>query len=94
MQTGSVAKKANHLGVPPSSLKLPIITSIAYSTARSKDWDDVVTTHAGEAKGRSWSVEGKRVGKWTMPSNSEAKVGHFFSSSHNNPNDPDHVEHR
>ena len=94
MQTGSVAKKANHLGVPPSSLKLPIITSIAYSTARSKDWDDVVTTHAGEAKGRSWSVEGKRVGKWTMPSDSEAKVGHFFWSFDDTLNNSNHVDYR
>lgn len=69
-----MAKKANHLGVPPSSLKLPLITSIAYSTSRSKDWDDVVTTHAGESRGRSWSVEGKRIGKWTMVADGPVQV--------------------
>lgn len=78
--SGSVAKKANHLGVTPSSLKLPVITSISYSTARSKDWDDVVTTHAGESKGRSWSVEGKRIGKWTMAAEGVSQVCSCFLS--------------
>lgn len=64
--TGAVVKKATNLGVAPSTLKLPVITSIAYSTSRSKDWDDVVTTHEGETRGRTWSVEGKRIGKFTM----------------------------
>lgn len=63
---GSIAKKASNLGVSDSSLKLPVIKSIAFSTARSKDWDDVVTYSEGESMGRSWSVEGKRVGKWTL----------------------------
>lgn len=66
LSQGSIAKRATHLGIAPSSLKLPVITSIAYSTSRSKDWDDVVTTHEGETRGRTWSVEGKRVGKFTI----------------------------
>lgn len=72
--TGSIAKKANHLGVKPSSLKLPLISSLSFSTARSKDWDDVVTVSQGEALGRSWSVERKRVGKWTLGADGPVKV--------------------
>lgn len=71
--TGSIAKKANHLGVKPSSLKLPLITSISYSTARSKDWDDVVTASQGENLGRTWSVEGKRVGKHVLQAGGPSK---------------------
>lgn len=67
LSQGAIQKKANHLGVKPSSLKLPVVTSLAYSTARSKDWDDLVTTSAGEGLGRSWSVEGKRTGNFTLP---------------------------
>jgi U3 small nucleolar RNA-associated protein 21 len=60
--------------VKPSSLKLPLITSLSYSTSRSKDWDDVVTVSQGEALGRSWSVAGKRVGNWTMGAEGAVKV--------------------
>lgn len=74
LSQGSIAKKANHLGVKPSSLKLPLITSLSYSTSRSKDWDDVVTASQGEALGRSWSVQGKRVGKWTLQAGGPAKT--------------------
>ncbi|KAI5478393.1 WD repeat protein, U3 small nucleolar RNA-associated protein 21 [Pseudohyphozyma bogoriensis] len=74
LSQGSIARKANHLGVKPSSLKLPVITSLSYSNSRSKDWDDVVTISDGEALGRSWSVEGKRVGKWTLKAEGEVKT--------------------
>lgn len=78
-RSGSVTKRANHLGVTPSSLKLPVISSIAFSTARSKDWDDVVTISEGEALGRSWSVEGKRAGKWTLSGEGAMQVCHQAS---------------
>ncbi|KAM0791653.1 hypothetical protein ACM66B_006089 [Microbotryomycetes sp. NB124-2] len=67
LSQGSIVKKANHLGVKPSSLKLPLINGLSYSTSRSKDWDDVVTVSQGENLGRSWSVQNKRVGKHTLP---------------------------
>ncbi|SCV67376.1 BQ2448_6022 [Microbotryum intermedium] len=71
--SGSIARKATHLGVKPSSLKLPLITSLAFSTARAKEWDDVVTVSRGEEVGRSWSVMNKRVGKWTLSVQGNAK---------------------
>ncbi|CEQ42504.1 SPOSA6832_04318, partial [Sporobolomyces salmonicolor] len=72
LSQGSIARKATRLDVRPSSLKLPLITSLAYSTARSREWDDVVSVSAEEKLGRTWSVEGKRVGKWTFEA--EGKV--------------------
>ncbi|GAA6062774.1 hypothetical protein JCM10212_006887 [Sporobolomyces blumeae] len=74
LSQGSIARKATRLDVRPSSLKLPLITSLSYSTSRSKDWDDVVTVSSEEARGRTWSVEGKRVGKWTMEAEGKVTV--------------------
>jgi U3 small nucleolar RNA-associated protein 21 len=56
-----------------------VIKSIAFSTARSKDWDDVVTYHEGESMGRSWSVDGKRMGKWTLKTDGVVTVSVSFS---------------
>ena len=71
---GSIARKAKHLGVSASELKLPVITSLSYSASRSKDWDDIVTVSEGESLGRTWSAEGKRVGKWTLAAEGTVKV--------------------
>ncbi|GAA6043467.1 hypothetical protein JCM8097_000725 [Rhodosporidiobolus ruineniae] len=74
LSQGSIARKATRLDVRPSSLKLPLITSLAYSTARSRDWDDVVSVSADEKLGRSWSVENKRAGKWTLEAEGKVTV--------------------
>lgn len=74
VSAGSIARKATRLDVRPSSLKLPLITSLAYSTARAREWDDVVSVSADESLGRSWSVENKRVGKWTFATEGKATV--------------------
>ncbi|GAA5908186.1 hypothetical protein JCM6882_005967 [Rhodosporidiobolus microsporus] len=74
LSQGSIARKATRLDVRPSSLKLPLITSLAYSTARSRDWDDVVSVSADEKLGRSWSVENKRVGKFTLEAKGKVTV--------------------
>ncbi|GAA5820800.1 hypothetical protein JCM11251_003166 [Rhodosporidiobolus azoricus] len=74
LSQGSIARKATRLDVRPSSLKLPLITSLAYSTARSRDWDDVVSVSADEKLGRSWSVENKRVSKFTLEAEGKVTV--------------------
>lgn len=35
---------------------------MSFSTARSKEWDEVLTAHAGSRIARTWSVESKRLG--------------------------------
>ncbi|GAA6025323.1 hypothetical protein JCM8202_002695 [Rhodotorula sphaerocarpa] len=72
LSQGSIARKATRLDVRPSSLKLPLITSLAYSTSRAREWDDVVSVSADETLGRSWSVENKRAGKWTFNTDGKA----------------------
>ncbi|KAK4047049.1 rRNA-processing protein utp21 [Microbotryomycetes sp. JL221] len=74
LSQGSILKKANHLGVKPSSLKLPLVTGLSWSTSRTKEWDDVVTVSQKEALGRSWSVHDKRIGKHTLPAGAPAKT--------------------
>ncbi|KDQ61049.1 hypothetical protein JAAARDRAFT_152054 [Jaapia argillacea MUCL 33604] len=66
MSQGSLAKKSTALSLPLSSLKYPPITSLAFSTTRAKDWDDVLTAHMDESVARTWTVSNKRVGKHTF----------------------------
>ncbi|THH10776.1 hypothetical protein EW145_g1083 [Phellinidium pouzarii] len=49
-----------------SCLKLPPITQISFSFARSKDWDDVMTAHKQECVARTWTVREKKLGKWVL----------------------------
>ncbi|KAG0705974.1 Utp21 specific WD40 associated putative domain-containing protein [Suillus ampliporus] len=73
MSQGSLARKATTLSKPLASLKFPPITSISYSSTRSKDWDDVLTAHADEMCVRSWTVLNKRLGKHTFNSAESSK---------------------
>ncbi|KAL1693333.1 Utp21 specific WD40 associated putative domain-containing protein [Schizophyllum commune] len=58
------------MGTHPSSTtpkpKLAPITSLASSTAHAKDWDDVVTAHAGDRFARTWSTQNKRLGRYAL----------------------------
>ncbi|KAI6045674.1 Utp21 specific WD40 associated putative domain-containing protein [Pisolithus marmoratus] len=65
LSQGSLARKATVLSKSLSSLKFPPVTSISFSTTRSKDWDDVLTAHVDEPLVRSWSVLNKRLGEHT-----------------------------
>ena len=63
---GQIAKKATSLSIPLTHLKLPTITAMSFSSSRSKDWDDVLTAHSQETFARTWSVQNKKIGKWSM----------------------------
>ncbi|KAH6918289.1 Utp21 specific WD40 associated putative domain-containing protein [Coprinopsis sp. MPI-PUGE-AT-0042] len=73
LSQGSLAKKATSLSIPLASLKFPPITSLSYSTTRTKDWDDVLTSHADETFARTWSMQNKRLGKHTFGFASDIK---------------------
>ncbi|KII88291.1 hypothetical protein PLICRDRAFT_54133 [Plicaturopsis crispa FD-325 SS-3] len=66
LSQGSLAKKATTLSIPLASLKFPPITALAYSSTRAKDWDDILTGHTGETFARSWTMQGKRLGKHSL----------------------------
>ena len=59
-------KKAHQLGVDQSELKLPQIAALSCNSARSKDWDDVLTAHTGDGVARTWRVKDKRVGEHAL----------------------------
>ncbi|KAG8713637.1 hypothetical protein FRC08_013011 [Ceratobasidium sp. 394] len=73
LSQGSLEQKATSLAIPVSHLKLPAITSLSYSSTRSKDWEDVLTSHTGETFARTWSVQNKKLGKWSMGGTERAK---------------------
>ncbi|KAJ3549357.1 hypothetical protein NMY22_g922 [Coprinellus aureogranulatus] len=66
LSQGSVQKKANSLGLQVDKLKFPPVTTLSYSPARAKDWDDILTGHADEAVARTWTMQSKRLGKYTL----------------------------
>ncbi|KAJ7087871.1 Utp21-domain-containing protein [Mycena epipterygia] len=66
LSQGSLAKKATALAIPLASLKFPPITSISYSSARAKDWDDILTGHTDETFARTWTMQSKKLGKHSL----------------------------
>ncbi len=48
------------------SLKYPPVTAIASASIRSKDWEDVVTAHMDDGFARTWRVQEKKVGRWSL----------------------------
>ncbi|KAJ7172308.1 Utp21 specific WD40 associated putative domain-containing protein [Mycena filopes] len=66
LSQGSLAKKATTLSIPLASLKFPPITSMSYSSARAKDWDDILTGHTDETFARTWTMQSKKLGKHSL----------------------------
>ncbi|KAJ3868324.1 Utp21 specific WD40 associated putative domain-containing protein [Lentinula novae-zelandiae] len=63
LSQGSLAKKASGLSIPVANLKFPPITAISHSSARTKDWDDILTAHTDETFARTWTMQNKKLGK-------------------------------
>ncbi|KAJ2162414.1 rRNA-processing protein utp21 [Coemansia sp. RSA 552] len=66
MSQGSLAKESKMRGVRVMDLRLPQITQFASNPAKTKDWDDVITSHQGSKAAHTWSVERKSLGKYTL----------------------------
>ncbi|KAF7363589.1 WD-REPEATS-REGION domain-containing protein [Mycena sanguinolenta] len=66
LSQGSLAKKATALSIPLASLKFPPVTAISYSSARAKDWDDILTGHTDETFARTWTMQSKKLGKHSL----------------------------
>lgn len=54
--------------------KIPKMISIAFSEARQKDWENVLTGHENEKFARTWSFESKRLGRWKLLTNDDGLV--------------------
>jgi hypothetical protein len=61
-----MVKKANALSVKAMSLKFNPITAMASSSTRAKDWEDVITAHVEDGNARTWRVQDKRAGRWSL----------------------------
>lgn len=60
LSQGSVISKANQLCLPPQTLKLEPATSLSFSLTRSRDWDDILTTHPSSPP-RTWLGKDRRM---------------------------------
>lgn len=74
LSQGELQKRSNQLSVSVSSLKLPAASSLSFSLTRSRDWDDVLTTHQGRQFGNTWTVRDKRMGKKPLPASADRKI--------------------
>ncbi|SPO27880.1 related to UTP21 - U3 snoRNP protein [Ustilago trichophora] len=74
LSQGEIHKKSNQLSVSVSSLKLPTASSLSFSLTRSRDWDDVLTTHQGRQFANTWTVRDKRMGKKPLPGSADRKI--------------------
>lgn len=63
LSQGSIERQSHKRAVEASSLKLRPVSSLSYSTLRSRDWDDVLTTHTGDAFAHTWTVRDKHMNK-------------------------------
>jgi len=75
LSQGSMASKSAKLGMPVTELRLAPIEGMSFvglgagqggignASSIKREWDDVLTVHAGEIVSRTWSVENKRLGK-------------------------------
>lgn len=63
---GSLAKKASNLSVSVTSLKFQPVLAMSSSSTRSKDWEDVVTAHMNDSYARTWRVQDKKTGRWSL----------------------------
>ncbi|CAK5277666.1 unnamed protein product [Mycena citricolor] len=73
LSQGTLAKKATSLSIPLASLKLPPVTSLSYSSARAKDWDDIITGHTDLPGARTWTMMNKKLGSHTLAFGNPAK---------------------
>ncbi|EST08974.1 Small-subunit processome, Utp21 [Kalmanozyma brasiliensis GHG001] len=74
LSQGELQKRSNQLSVSVSSLKLPAASSLSFSLTRSRDWDDVLTTHQGRQFANTWTVRDKRMGKKPLSASADKKI--------------------
>ncbi|PWN31164.1 WD40 repeat-like protein [Jaminaea rosea] len=73
LSQGSVERKANHLSLPAQSLKQTPASSIAFSLTRSRDWEDILTTHPGAAP-RVWLGKDRRMNAGALVTGKKQRV--------------------
>lgn len=76
LSQGSLQKKSTQMARPLISLKLRPTTSLSHSSTRSRDWDDLMTTHAGSSYAETWSTRNQVKGRHQLAATASEKVNH------------------
>ncbi|KAG0225327.1 Utp21 specific WD40 associated putative domain-containing protein [Mortierella sp. GBAus27b] len=66
LSQGSLSKKSKLLNLKIDELKLPLITTVAASPAKEKEWDNILTAHWNEPGVRTWNYQRKVLGSHIM----------------------------
>ncbi|KAF9283690.1 hypothetical protein BGZ88_010354 [Linnemannia elongata] len=66
LSQGSLSKKSKLLNLKIDELKLPLVTTLAASPAKEKEWDNILTAHWNEPGVRSWNYQRKALGAHIM----------------------------
>lgn len=59
------------------SLKTPPTTSLSHSSTRSRDWDDLITTHSGSSYAEIWSIRNQRKGRHQLAATASEKMNNL-----------------
>ncbi|KAG0284216.1 hypothetical protein BGZ96_011385 [Linnemannia gamsii] len=66
LSQGSLSKKSKLLNLKIDELKLPLVTTLAASPSKEKEWDNILTAHWNEPGVRSWNYQRKALGAHIM----------------------------
>ncbi|PWN40613.1 WD40 repeat-like protein [Ceraceosorus guamensis] len=70
LSQGPLLSRAAQLSVAPHTLKLSRTSSLAFSTTRARDWDNVLSVHAGSKTAHRWSTLNRRLNNRAFSSQS------------------------
>ncbi|UZJ51500.1 hypothetical protein CBS101457_000820 [Exobasidium rhododendri] len=76
LSQGSLQKKSVQQSKPLLSLKLRPTTSLSHSSTRSRDWDDLMTTHSGSSYAEIWSTRNQVKGRHQLSATTSENTNH------------------
>ncbi|PIA17099.1 YVTN repeat-like/Quino protein amine dehydrogenase [Coemansia reversa NRRL 1564] len=68
MSQGSLGRESRARRISVNDLRLPQTIQFASNSAKTKDWDDVISCQQGSKSAHTWSVDRKALGKYTFES--------------------------
>lgn len=74
LSQGQLAKKASILNKKMEELKLPYPVDFAASTAKERDWDNILSCHLNSPVARTWSLDRKAIGNHQLNSKDGSNI--------------------
>ncbi|KAL7754136.1 rRNA-processing protein utp21 [Sorochytrium milnesiophthora] len=65
-QGPGINKQSKSMGVSVDQLKLPVVTAMYACELKERDWDNIITAHAGDAGARTWNYKRKAIGEHVL----------------------------